>query len=335
MSTELDIFQQAGSAVTISTNRRDDGFTNLVSASTQTSKRISIRGGLFRLMVNGKEIEHTDQRHLDVVIVNVSPSVHRTFYAANYNATQKAPPPVCWSSDSTVPDSSVPEPQSKSCIDCPQNIKGSGPNGSKACRFSRRIAVVRATQDQNKIWYIDDEVFQITLPSQSIFGAGTTDKRPLHEYAEYVKANNETLMSVVTRMAFDTSSATPRLGFRAMGYLTDEQFDHCKQISQSEESKRAITLTVMTNKEDDNGFSQSAVPPKNPAPAPQAAPVQTQPAQAQVATVQVQTAPAEAIPEPTVRSAAPPVSQPPAQPAPAPKLDDTEMSLDDITDDWA
>ena len=335
MSTELDIFQQAGSAVTISTNRRDDGFTNLVSASTQTSKRISIRGGLFRLMVNGKEIEHTDQRHLDVVVVNVSPSVHRTFYAANYNASQKAPPPVCWSSDSTVPDSSVVEPQSTTCTNCPQNIKGSGPNGSKACRFSRRIAVVRATQDQNKNWYVDDEVFQITLPSQSIFGAGTSDKRPLHEYAEYLKANNESLMSMITRMSFDTSSATPRLGFRAVGRLSDEQFDHCKQLSQSEESKRAVTLTVMTNKEDDNGFSQPAVPPKAAAPAPQAAPVQAQPAQAQVSTVEVSTSPAEAIPEPTVRTANAAVSQPPAQPSPAPKLDDTEMSLDDITDDWA
>lgn len=335
MSTELDIFQQAGTAVTISANRRDDGFTNLISASTQTSKRISIRGGLFRLMVNGKEIEHTDQRHLDVVIVNVSPSVHRTFYAANYNASQKAPPPVCWSSDSTVPDSSVPEPQATTCMNCPQNIKGSGPNGSKACRFSRRIAVVRATQDQNKNWYVDDEVFQITLPSQSIFGAGTTDKRPLHEYAEYVKANNESLMSVVTRMAFDTSSATPRLGFRAMGRLSDEQFAHCGQLSQSEESKRAVTLTVMTNKEDDNGFSQPAVQPATPAPAPQTPPVQAQPVQAQVSPVQVQATQTEAIPEPTVRSAAQPTPQPAAPAAPAPKPDDTEMSLDDITDDWA
>lgn len=333
MSTELDIFQQAGSAVTISTNRRDDGFTNLVSASTQTSKRISIRGGLFRLMVNGKEIEHTDQRHLEVVIVNVSPSVHRTFYAANYNATQKAPPPVCWSSDSTVPDSTVPEPQAKSCMDCPQNIKGSGPNGSKACRFSRRIAVVRATQDQNKNWYVDDEVFQITLPSQSIFGNGTTDKRPLHEYAEYVKANNETLMSVVTRMAFDTSSATPRLGFRAVGRLSDEQFAHCGQLSQSEEAKRAVTLTVMTNKEDDNGFTSNQPSPAAARPAAPPPPAPTPQATASVQTVQVQTEP---IPEPTVRSTAPqaPAAEAPA-PAPIAKIDDTELSLDDITDDWA
>jgi len=333
MSTELDIFQQGGSAVTVSTNRRDDGFTNLVSASTQTSKRISIRGGLFRLMVNGKEIEHTDQRHLEVVIVNVSPSVHRTFYAANYNATQKAPPPVCWSSDSTVPDSTVPEPQAKSCMDCPQNIKGSGPNGSKACRFSRRIAVVRATQDQNKNWYVDDEVFQITLPSQSIFGNGTTDKRPLHEYAEYVKANNETLMSVVTRMAFDTSSATPRLGFRAVGRLSDEQFAHCGQLSQSEESKRAVTLTVMTNKEDDNGFTSNQPSPEAARPAAPPPPAPAPQATASVQTVQVQTEP---IPEPTVRSAAPqaPAAEAPA-PAPIAKIDDTELSLDDITDDWA
>lgn len=330
MSNELDIFQQGGAVSTVT--RREDGFTGNISGSSTTSKRISIRGGLFRRMVNGNEIDHTDQRHMDVVIVNASPAVHRTFYAANYNAGQKAPPPVCWSSDSLAPDGSVPEPQAKDCASCPQNIKGSGANGSKACRFSRRIAVVLANQDANGQYVIDNDVHQITLPAQSIFGNGTTDKRPLHEYTDYVRSKGESLMSVVTRMAFDTNSATPRLGFRAVGRLTDPQFDAMHVISQSEEAKRAVTLTVATSREEGESSANladqfAAAPPRTqPAPAIQQAPEQAAPVQQ--AQPVVQAAP-DAIPEPTVRSADTPVQKAPT------KVDLGDPSLDDLLGEWS
>lgn len=328
MSNEVDIFQQGSTAVS-TLNRRDDGFTGNITASSTTSKRISIRGGLFRLMVNGKELDHTDQRHMDVVIVNASPAVHRTFYAGNYNASQKAAPPVCWSSDSIAPDASVPEAQATSCASCPQNIKGSGANGSKACRYSRRIAVVRANQlNESSPYVIDSEVFQVTLPAQSIFGNGTTDKRPLHEYTDYVKANGENLMSVVTRMAFDTNSATPRLGFRAVGRLNDEQYAACATVSSSDDAKRAVTLTVATNKDEGEGNANLA---DQFAPAPPAAraPAPTQPAAQPVPPVQnVATPAADPVPEPTVRSASNTV------PKAAPKVDLGDVSLDDLVGEW-
>ena len=70
MSTELDVFAQGGAVAT--TSGRDDGFTGNISGSSITSKRISIRNNIFRLMVNGKEIDKSEERHLDVVIVNAS-----------------------------------------------------------------------------------------------------------------------------------------------------------------------------------------------------------------------------------------------------------------------
>lgn len=327
MSTELDIFQQGGTAISAVT-RRDDGFTNNITASTSTSKRISIRGGLFRLMVNGQELEHTNERHMDVVIVNASPAVHRTFYAANYNATQKAPPPVCWSSDSIGPDAAVVEPQAKDCASCPQNIKGSGANGSKACRYSRRIAVVLANQDASGNYVLGDDVYQITLPAQSIFGNGKTDKRPLHEYTDYVRTKGESLMSVVSRMSFDTDSATPRLGFRAVGRLSDAQFDACREVSQSDDARRAVTLTVAVNREEGENNEQFA-----PTAAQQTRNVQQSQPAAQQAPVQpvVQApsqAPVDAIPEPTVRSESKPVSQAPT------KVDLGDPSLDDLLGEW-
>ena len=191
MSNELDVF---GSTAVATHTRRDDGFTANITGSSTTAKRISIRGGKFRLMVNGKEVEKSNQDALDVVVVNASPHVHRMYFSKAYVPGEKMPPPTCWTSDSQKPDETVVEKQAESCLTCPQNIKGSGANGTKACRFSRRIAVVRADD-------LNGDVYQMTLPAQSIFGNGTKDCKPLHEYTDYVRANGQNLMSVVSRVS--------------------------------------------------------------------------------------------------------------------------------------
>ena len=243
MTTELDIFSQGSTAVA-HRNRRDDGFTANITGSSVTAKRISIRGSKFRLMVNGKEVEKSNQDALDVVIVNASPHVHRMYFSKAYTPGEKMPPPTCWTSDSQKPDDAVVEKQADSCLACPQNIKGSGANGTKACRFSRRIAVVRADD-------LNGDVYQMTLPSQSIFGTGPKERKPLHEYTDYVKANGENLMSVVSRVSFDEDSSSTKIGFKAIRVLTDDEWEICKAKSTSEEALRAITLSVSVNSEDD------------------------------------------------------------------------------------
>ena len=62
-------------------------------------------------MVNGKEIDKSDERHIDVVIVNASPSVHRMYFAGEYKPGMKLSPPACWTSDSIKPDAEVDGPQ--------------------------------------------------------------------------------------------------------------------------------------------------------------------------------------------------------------------------------
>jgi len=304
MSTESDIFSQGSTAVA-HRNRRDDGFTANITGSSVTAKRISIRGSKFRLMVNGKEVEKSNQDALDVVIVNASPHVHRMYFSKAYTPGEKMPPPTCWTSDSQKPDDAVVEKQADSCLACPQNIKGSGANGTKACRFSRRIAVVRADD-------LNGDVYQMTLPSQSIFGTGPKERKPLHEYTDYVKANGENLMSVVSRVSFDEDSSSTKIGFKAIRVLTDDEWEICKAKSTSEEALRAITLSVSVNSEDDGEeFEQKKQQPIQ---------------RPQVAT------PAEPdnIPEPTVRAEEKP------QPKPAtPKADQGDVSLDDLVSDWA
>ena len=51
----------------------------------QTGNRLSIKGGVFRLVVDGKEIAAIEERYLDIVIVAAAPKVSRTFYMAKYD----------------------------------------------------------------------------------------------------------------------------------------------------------------------------------------------------------------------------------------------------------
>ena len=303
MSTDLDIF---GSTAVATHTRRDDGFTANITGSTSTAKRISIRGGKFRLMVNGKEIEKSNQDALEVVIVNASPHVHRMYFSKAYVPGEKMPPPSCWTSDSQRPDDAVVDKQADSCLACPQNIKGSGANGTKACRFSRRIAVVRA-DDMN------GEVYQMTLPAQSIFGNGTKDCKPLHEYTDYVRANGQNLMSVVSRVSFDEDSSSTKIGFKPIRVLNDEEYAICAIKSTTDEAKRAITLSVSVNKEDGEEFETK----------------KQQPIQRPKALEVI-----DEIPEPTVRAADKPTPPPAPTLPPAPKVDQGDVSLDDLVSDW-
>ena len=79
------------------------------------NKRISIRGKKFRLVVDGEELSTIKQDHLDVVIVNATKDVSRTYYSRAYDPKAEAAPPDCWSKDGTVPDSSIESPQASRC----------------------------------------------------------------------------------------------------------------------------------------------------------------------------------------------------------------------------
>jgi hypothetical protein len=164
-------------------------------------KRISIKGGVFRLMADGKEITSIDDRHLDVVIVNAAPKISRTFYEGQY-VEGETKGPDCWSADGEKPDASIEQPQANDCASCPMNVKGSGQGESKACRFSQRLAVVLANDMQG-------DVMQLQLAATSIFGKEEGDKRPLQAYARYLAAQNINPETLVTRLRFDTKAAVP------------------------------------------------------------------------------------------------------------------------------
>lgn len=200
------------------------------------TKRISIEGGVWRMMVNGKEVARNEERSMNVIIVAAAPKVSRTYYAGVYKKGV-ASAPDCWSADGEVPDAKAKNPQSKACKDCPQNIKGSGQGDSRACRFSQRLAVVLEND-------ISGDVYQLTLPSQSIFGEGEPGKWPLQTYAKMIGSKGVPITSVVTEMRFDTDSATPKLTFKPVRFLETEEFNTALGKGKTGDAIKAITMTV-------------------------------------------------------------------------------------------
>lgn len=200
--------------------------------------RISIRGSVFRMMNNGEEVAKNDDRAMNVVIVRSSPDTARTFYAESFVEGEDAKPPTCWSSNGVEPEPDVKEKQSPKCATCPQNVAGSGQNGdSRACRFSRNLAVALEGD-------IGGKVYKLTLPAMSIFGKVENNVMPLQAYAKQLIAHNLPVNAVLTELRFDTSVSTPKLGFKAVRYLTKEEYEIAKAQGETPEAIEATKTTV-------------------------------------------------------------------------------------------
>jgi hypothetical protein len=263
-----------------------------VASTGPSIKRISIKGSVFRMMVEGKEVAKNEDRSMNIIIVGAAQYNSRSFYEATFTEGQTVKMPDCFSDNGINPNPKSTSPQASACKDCPQNVDGSAPSGKgRACRFSRRLAVVLENDQQG-------DVFQITLPAQSIFGKGVDGKLPLEAYVRLLGTNNVSVTSVVTEMRFDTSSATPKLTFKAVRYLEEDEFANALAKGKTPEAKAAIGLTPAA--------VDGAVAIPAPKPAAKAAPV----------------AEVEETPEPTKRASKKADVEPP-------------KDINAVLDDWA
>ena len=208
----------------------------LAGGGGNTGKRISIKGGVFRLMSSGKEVAAIDERYMDVVIAKAAPKVFRIYHASSYDG-ETASAPDCWSSDGDMPDKAVKEKQGDTCATCPQNIAGSGKGESRACRYQQRLAVVLADD-------MEGDVLQLPLPATSVFGKEDGEKRPLQAYARWLIAQNVNPDMVVTRMRFDTTAESPKLTFKAMRWLTEDEYATVTEQGNTDDAVKAVTLSV-------------------------------------------------------------------------------------------
>jgi hypothetical protein len=201
------------------------------------SKRISIKGGVFRMMVNGKEQAVNEDRSMNVVFVKMAHNASRTWYAKAYKEGDKLSP-ACWSNDAKTPDAAVENPPSASCENCPNSVKGSGQGGTgTACRLSWRTAVVLPGQ-------LDGNVYQLVLPATSAFGKEDNGRWPFRPYVQMLASHNVSAGAVVTKMQFDTKSPTPRLIFSPAGAVDTGDLEIVRRQGKSAAAENAIKLTV-------------------------------------------------------------------------------------------
>lgn len=232
--SELALFKNAD--VAIPDYLRDGAMDEVARAlmgGASGTKRISIRGNVFRMIVDGQEVAKSDDRGMEVVIVKAANHTSRTYYAGTYREGEKTAP-ACWSNDGVKPSPQAENPQGTACATCPMNVAGSGQGSSRACRYSRRLAVVLGNNIENS------HVYQLVLPAQSLFGKAVDGKMPLEAYVKLLAGHELGPRSVVTEMRFDTSSATPKLTFSAVRPLTREEYDMAVEKGESADAERAI-----------------------------------------------------------------------------------------------
>jgi hypothetical protein len=237
--SNITLFSQAKVPAFARNNELSETAKALTGGGVSNSvKRISIKGGVFRLVAGGKEIAAIDERHLDVIIVKAAPKVSRIFYASSYDA-DNITGPDCWSNDGERPDASSQNKQAETCMSCPKNQAGSGQGNSRACRYQQRLAVVLANNPEG-------DVMQLTLPATSVFGKEEGDKRPLQAYARYLAVQNPPVNpeQIVTEMRFDTKAESPKLHFKPVRWLTDEEYEVIKEQGESDDAKRAVVMTA-------------------------------------------------------------------------------------------
>ena len=304
MSNEMTLFGNQSNAALALLQGLEDNLTDKLAGSGG-SRRISIEGNVFREIIGGKEVRVSEDRAMQVVIINAA-AVGRTYYAGTYVKGQKAKP-TCWSSDTQSPDAAVPADQRQAnfCKDCKQNIKGSAAQGDgRACRYSQRLAVALAGDNG-----VDDNVYQLSLPATSVFGDADGQKMPLQAYGRYLKAHNTHVISVVTEMRFDPNGQM-KLVFKPIRALNEGELRTALALRDHPDTVKAIAMTVSQMDRD-----EASAPA---APAPEAAPAVTK------AAPKVEKVEAEEVAEPTkvVKK-----STPAAEPA-------AKADLSDIVDGW-
>lgn len=201
------------------------------------SKRISIKGGVFRKYAGGKEIGAIEDRHMNVIFVKMAHKASRMYYDKGYKEGEKVSP-ACWSSDSETPDSEVKNPVASSCRECPNSVKGSGENGtSTKCKLSWRTAVVLPQDPAG-------DVMQLVLPATSSFGPEVEGRFPFRPYIQHLASHNVSAGRVVTKMQFDTKSPTPKVLFSPAGAVPTEDLETIARQAKSAAAEAAIKMNV-------------------------------------------------------------------------------------------
>jgi len=236
--SEMTLFGKKSTGVASKFAGLQSSVASTLTGGGHGNRRISIKGGVFREIVGGKEVRTNDDRSINVVIIKAAP-VSRMYFGTGYVEGETSKP-TCWSNDGNTPAKEVAEAQRQSarCKGCKQDIKGSGQNDSRACKFQQRVAIMLDGDIEAR------NVYQMVMPATSVFGDAENGKMPLQAYARHCAAHNTVIESIITEMRFDTASPTPKLVFKPVRELTDAEADVVLEMVEHPDTAKAVTLNV-------------------------------------------------------------------------------------------
>jgi hypothetical protein len=146
----------------------------LAAYATEAAQEEEIFGGKFLSLKAGRltlDSVPCAQNKLDVIVV--AATTEYTLYEGKYDPNNPQPP-VCYAfgkdEQDMRPHEKAPKPQHTDCATCPKNQWKSDPEGGKgkACKNTRRLALIAADviQDPSKI--MDVEEIYMKLPVMSV-----------------------------------------------------------------------------------------------------------------------------------------------------------------------
>ena len=220
----------------------DEDTAAVAGGNANQTKRLSIKGGVFRKMVGGKEVAKIDERSMDVIFVRMAHSASRQCYEGTYEEG-KTVSPICWSNDSVKPDGDVEHPCAPTCDVCPNSAKGSNDSGVGAkCKLSWRTAVV-LPQDPS------GDVLEFVVPAASTFGKEENGRWPFKSYIGMLANNNVSKGRVVTKIQFDTKVQFPKVLFSPAGAVDPKDYDAITAQGKTPAAESAIKLSIYKKKE--------------------------------------------------------------------------------------
>ena len=180
-------------------------------------KTWAVNEGDNRTILTRPDDEDTPASYIDVVIVKANRNLSKVYYPNGYEEGTNLKP-VCYSNDGIAPAQDAQDPQAPKCLGCPHNMWGSRitDNGSKgkACADSRRVCLVPVGELNRPML--------LRIPACSL--------NDLSAYAELLQRRKVPYAAVVTRIGFDKEVAYPKLTFKTLRLLKQDEIMQIKEL---------------------------------------------------------------------------------------------------------
>ncbi len=226
MSQDLTLFQNAGD-LTVMSNKfaaiLDDVGEDLTGGVSGSYAIISIKGSRFSLKYKGDMTPITNPEtgdpvgSLELVLVRSNPFLTKQYYAKGFVEGDSAAPD-CFSIDGKAPSAQSPLPQHANCATCPQNtfskINESTGKKTKPCQDNRKMAVLPLNDLKNEMF---GGPMLMRIPAASLGDLAT--------FGSTLKQRGFTYNAVAVRLSFDLTVSYPKLVFKAIRPLSDEEAD--------------------------------------------------------------------------------------------------------------